>query len=45
MCDVPSIAAFCRESIEYFPGTASKLLLLLLLLLLPLRGARGSAVG
>jgi hypothetical protein len=34
MCDVPSIAVFCSESIECFPGTASKLLLLLLLLLL-----------
>jgi len=45
MCDVPSIAVFCRESIERFPGMASKfflkllvtipvLLLLLLLLLL-----------
>ena len=28
MCDVPSIAVFCNESIECFPGT---LLLLLLL--------------
>jgi hypothetical protein len=34
MCDVPSIAVFCSETIECFPGTASKLLLLLLLLLL-----------
>ena len=38
MCDVPSIAVFCSESIECFPGTASKfffrLLLLLLLLLI-----------
>ena len=32
MCDVPSIAVFCSESIECFPGTASLLLLLLLLL-------------
>ena len=24
MCDVPSTAAFCSESIECFPGTASK---------------------
>jgi len=30
MCDVPSIAVFCGESIECFPG----ILLLLLLLLL-----------
>ena len=42
MCDVPSIAVFCNESIKCFPVTASKfflkllvtLLLLLLLLLL-----------
>ena len=27
MCDVPSIAVFCSESIEYFPGTASKFFL------------------
>ena len=27
MCDVPSIAVFCGESIECFPGTASKFLL------------------
>ena len=30
MCDVPSIAVFCSESIEYFPGTASKFFLKLL---------------
>ena len=24
MCDVPSIAVFCSESIECFPGTAPK---------------------
>ena len=30
MCDVPSIAVFCGESIEYFPGTASKCFLKLL---------------
>ena len=30
MCDVPSIAAFCSESIECFPGTASKFFLKLL---------------
>jgi hypothetical protein len=28
MCDVPSTAVFCSESVECFPGTASKLLLL-----------------
>ena len=30
MCDVPSTAAFCSESIECFPGTASKFFLKLL---------------
>jgi hypothetical protein len=30
MCDVPSIAVFCSESIECFPGTASKFSLNLL---------------
>ena len=30
MCDVPSIAVFCSESIECFPGTASKFFLNLL---------------
>jgi hypothetical protein len=30
MCDVPSTAAFCSESIECFPGTASKCFLKLL---------------
>ena len=30
MCDVPSTAVFCRESIECFPGTAFKLFLKLL---------------
>ena len=30
MCDVPSIAVFCSESIEHFPGTASKFYLKLL---------------
>jgi len=27
MCDVPSIAVFCSESIECFPGSASKIFL------------------
>ena len=31
MCDVPSIAVFCSESIEYFPGTASKFFFRLLI--------------
>ena len=30
MCDVPTIAVFCSESIEYFPGTVSKFFLKLL---------------
>ena len=30
MCDVPSIAVFCSESIECYPGTASKFFLKLL---------------
>ena len=30
MCDVPSIAVFCSESIECFPGTAFKFFLKLL---------------
>ena len=30
MCDVPSIAVFCSEPIESFPGTVSKFLLRLL---------------
>ena len=30
VCDVPSTAVFCSESIECFPGTASKCFLKLL---------------
>ena len=30
MCDVPSVAVFCSESIECFPGTVSKYFLKLL---------------
>ena len=30
MCDIPSIAVFCSESVECFPGTASKFFLKLL---------------
>jgi len=30
MCDVPSIAVFCSESVECFPGTVSKFFLNLL---------------
>ena len=34
MCDVPSIAVFCNESIECFPGTASKFFLKLLVIII-----------
>ena len=34
MCDVPSIAVFCSESIECFPGTASEFFLKLLVTIL-----------
>ena len=34
MCDVPSIAVFCNESIECFPGTVSKFFLKLLVAIL-----------
>jgi hypothetical protein len=30
MCDIPSIAVFCSDSIECFPGTASKFFLKLI---------------
>ena len=33
LCDVPSTAVFCSESIEYFPGTASKFFFKLLVTL------------
>jgi len=33
MCDVPSISIFCSESIECFPGTASKFFLKLLVII------------
>ena len=33
MCDVPSTAVFCNESIECFPGTASKFFLKLLVII------------
>ena len=31
MCDVPSVAVYCSESIECFPGTVSKFFFKLLL--------------
>ena len=34
MCDVPSIAVFCSESIECFPGTVSKFFFKLLVTIL-----------
>jgi hypothetical protein len=34
MCDVPSIAVFCNESIERFPGTASKFFLKLIIIII-----------
>jgi len=34
MCDVPSIAVFCSESIEFFPGTASKFFFRLLVIII-----------
>ena len=33
MCDVPSIAVFCSESIECFPGTASKFFLIIIIII------------
>jgi len=33
MCDVPSIAVFCSESIKCFPGTASKFFLKLIIII------------
>jgi len=34
MCDFPSIAVFCSESIECFPGTVSKFFLKLLVIII-----------
>jgi len=34
MCDVPSIAVFCSESIECFPGTVTKFFLKLLVIII-----------
>jgi len=34
MCDVPSIAVFCSESIECFPGTVSKIFLKLIIIII-----------
>jgi len=34
MCDVPSIAVFCSEFVECFPGTASKFFLKLIIIII-----------
>ena len=34
MCDVPRIAVFCSESIECFPGTASKFFLIIIIIII-----------
>jgi len=34
MCDVPSIAVFCSESTECFPGTASKFFLKIIIIII-----------
>ena len=34
MCDVPSVAVFCSESIECFPGTASKCSLIIIIIII-----------
>ena len=44
MCDVPSIAVFCSESIECFPGTASKFFLKLLVTIPVARVITGTIV-
>ena len=32
MCDVPSIAVFCSESIECFPGIVSKIFFIIIII-------------
>jgi hypothetical protein len=34
MCDVPSTAVFCSESIECFPGTASKFSFIIIIIII-----------
>ena len=34
MCDVPSIAVFCSESVECFPGTASKFIIIIIIIII-----------
>jgi len=33
MCDVPSIAVFCSESIECVPGRASKFIIIIIIII------------
>ena len=37
MCDVPSIAVFCSESIECVPGTASKFIIIIIIIIIIIR--------
>jgi len=37
MCDVPSIAVFCSESIECFPGVVSKFLFIIIIIIITKR--------
>jgi hypothetical protein len=39
MCDVPSIAVFCSESIECFPGIASRFIIIIIIII-PNHGTR-----
>jgi hypothetical protein len=34
VCDVPSIAVFCSESIECFPGTASIIIIVIIIIII-----------
>ena len=34
MCDVPSVAVFCTESIECFPGTVSSFLIIIITIII-----------
>ena len=36
VCDVPRIAVFCSESVEYLPGTASKIFPKLIIIIINL---------
>jgi hypothetical protein len=41
VCDVPSIVVFCSETIESFPGTASKFIIIIIIIII---GDRGGTV-